>query len=487
MLKNFYPQRAAISFFISTAICFGVLSSTVAADRAEENDRKWLTMTVKVTDADGQPLEDVAITPHAARTIPKAGHFFWRERVLGKLDTVITNAEGLAELPYPEFIEEKLRTVEVSCLIDHPNYPRTAKDLTIGKQASFSLESPGAVVKVLGYRDSPDEPLVEYHVLAVPDANGWVPRTWRKVGPWRFTRRIRPGKAQLRLVHLPKDGPALFSDILEFEASENGNHAYKLQLKPGTRVNGRLDDSVPRPVKNGRVLCRVSRESELRDQIYWHAWREIAADGSFVFESLPRGETVQVIVICDGSVSASGHDPNAHLRDLYFPQKFSLVEPTVEVTIKMEPTATCEVQVLDESEQPVPGALVKFAPNRTWYGGGSGIFAMQSDYSDTAALLNAPRIGTTIHELRQAFKKYGFHSTTNAQGIATVVNIPGRHRKPFEESFSVTHEDFELPIRTRNGEAGERIGTVDLHPGKKSKITVTVQKKGTETLGEKAQ
>ena len=60
-----------------------------------------------------------------------------------------------------------------------------------------------------------------------------------------------------------------------------------------------------RPVKNGRVVARIVAGHDVQNNWCWEAATEIADDGTFVLQSLPADENLQLIAICDGWVSSN--------------------------------------------------------------------------------------------------------------------------------------------------------------------------------------
>ena len=112
-----------------------------------------------------------------------------------------------------------------------------------------------------------------------------------------------------RLAYLPPNKPAKFSELIVVKRPDDGDRAFlkNVHLRNGTRVNGSLDESVPRPIKNGEVVCLVSESTDPKNASYknmwtWNGKAKIAEDGTFVFESLPSGGVLQIIASCDGWV-----------------------------------------------------------------------------------------------------------------------------------------------------------------------------------------
>lgn len=134
----------------------------------------------------------------------------------------------------------------------------------------------------------------------------------------------------------------------------------------------------------------------------------------------------------------------------------------------MTPTADCVIHVLDPDQRPVAGAECGFWPNIGWWGGGSQIYC-EPMYS-TVDLLTDPK-----RTIERFWKDRGFNAKTDAAGKAVVKNLP-----PKEDQFAVEHDQWELPL----GPSKRRQATVQLTAGKTSEVTVILQPKGSEFLGD---
>jgi hypothetical protein len=169
-------------------------------------------------------------------------------------------------------------------------------------------------------------------------------------------------------------GGIVFSESFAFTAEKGKTCNFALEMKPGIQLEGRLDEKVPRPVKNGRVLISV-RPNEFPawnnyadvDHILkkypnfypWKSYRPIAEDGTFVFESIPPGG-LDVIVHGDGFVSQNGGDFSQRINSklvkipgFALPQAFPLVSPTTKIEVLTEPTATLELTAKTRGESPL--------------------------------------------------------------------------------------------------------------------------------------
>ena len=66
--------------------------------------------------------------------------------------------------------------------------------------------------------------------------------------------KLSPGGHLLQLMGRLPSGEIVYSEGFAFTAEKGKDYNFALEMKPGIRLEGRLDDQVPRPVKNGRVL-----------------------------------------------------------------------------------------------------------------------------------------------------------------------------------------------------------------------------------------
>jgi len=288
----------------------------------------------------------------------------------------------------------------------------------------------------------------------------------------------------LRLVHVPPEGPAWFSELLDLKPLQ-APRSLNVTMWPGVRVAGRLSETVPRPIANGRVVARViSGSADARYDWGWELETTITRDGSFVIDSIPANETLQLLAFCDGWVSRSPTAdeltdyakargfattdpkilPHAHVR----PQLFHTTAPALEPVVTMERTADCEVTVVDDNGHPVPEARVDFHPYQQWY-----------------QVADATRLGTgsdTLKALQAEFhpgkrpkskpSQEGFTATTNGRGMAIVANLPIANLpdgplSPNKVWFSVNHEKYEAPLAD-----GLPLQIAELVPGRLARVMV---------------
>ena len=453
---------------------------------------------IRVVDATGRPIRGATIMPDGLRPKKGGGHYTWSaeyDRAGLKPTVVQTGADGYAKVVYPFYVREKLETGELSFVVDHPEFcaerpfrvvaaspPQNAslkeKSLYLIARLSRKVSSHpdpvvlqrGATVNVAAYIATKENVVTNVQAQI---SRLWPAGTnfWRRDGHRLSTTKAPAGKTFLRAMHLPDDGPFLFSDPVVFNATPGHTNNFALELKPGVRLNGRLEESVPRPVRDGRVCIHVYMQNEdgRGEAPIWTGWRPLNEDGTFAFESLPEGR-LEIMALCDGFISRNGSLPGGMTTSQRVPQTFDFHAPLQEVTLAMEPAATCEITVLDNLDQPLSGATAFFWPNILWGGNGSTIFG--SDVFNTEDFFRG--LPFSMESIRR--RQNAFHAVTDSQGVARVRNLP-----PGVQAFTVQHARFDMPIKRSSGSA-ERSTSVTLTGGETGKVAVTLQKKGTEVL-----
>ncbi len=301
----------------------------------------------------------------------------------------------------------------------------------------------------------------------------------------------------MRVVSAQENGPLLFSqlvDVAEEPLGANGIH--ELVLKAGSKITGRLDDSVPRPISEGYAELMIvegpnhqltvpirDAYGEIKDAdklIPW-TWEDsvaVQADGTFVFESVPSGGIAQLHVVADGYMSANpsldillarieipGATPEESAKALkdqighfdMWPILFPLDGPNVDAAIPCEPTASCDFRILDPSGNPLLNAAVSFSPNGVFISGKLfllGSYDLMSSTLVNALFRDAPmssslgpghQISLPENKLRQRMKTWADRSfsgpKSDADGRVKIRNLPGGGR----ESFNVWASGFVLP------------------------------------------
>jgi beta-lactamase regulating signal transducer with metallopeptidase domain len=472
------------SLFLMAAGCD--FSKTAPAVSKTPTPVEFKEVLVVVQDEEGKPIEGATVLPDGFRV--KGTHaaspmsaYSWNEKLFGPPVKATTDREGKTYVKYPvEGIpEEKEITGKLIFSVSHPEFA------TVRLQ-SYSLDSPEAPIhltrgihlEVSGYFGGGHQPVTEL----VPNLSeeGLRPEDWQKKenGVFAF-HKLSPGGHLLQLMGRLPTGEIGYSESYAFNAEKGKESVVSLEMKPGIRLEGRLDDRVPRPVKNGRVLISVRPKEfpawvvpedigdvfkEYGDFDFWRSYRPIAGDGSFVFESIPPGE-VDVIVLGDGFVSKSigqvKNRINGTLVDgpvIGIPQPFALAAPTTKIEVVTEATATLELTAKTKRGKPVEGAAVYVNPN----------------------VLRMSRIfGEMRHSSEEPFRELApitnlYSATTDKNGVAIIRNVPAINR--FVQVF---HPQFQVPLQDP---WRDRFIRLKLAPGETNKFDLTLEPKSSDSI-----
>jgi hypothetical protein len=472
---------------------------------------------VQVVDLNGNPVAGAKVTPD--------WYSFQNARNLsGSIDPddaapAITDANGLAHIVF-EMDERHLHKKTLSNLlkfgfktlyvtVEHPDHPIRNGSIDPLRPSPIQLAD-SDTIEIRGHRTGQTAALQHlYPLLGVNKRVQGSPPDWSQAANGLLTIRcvdvtsIQPTR-WLRIVHLPDEGPAWFSDLIDLVAQKRNPISIDAELKPGVRVEGRLDDSVPRPVKNGHVVGkladgRIAPENDLHLEFA----AEVAADGTFVFESIPANEPLQLVAVCDGWVSSSPTDDQiVEYRNRWiqsplvfdasrFGQRFAcaqIVLPAEQAdkpTILMQPTAACEVTVQDDQGQSIPGASVSFTANYFFYGPGNSSVGEGAD--SLKFIRDALKTGKHqdfyklgVAQLKENRAKYS--ATTDASGIALVSTLPagptdadpaGR-----DLTFFVSRDGYQVTANPPLADHPPELqpSTVHLKPAQTSRVTVHMHK-----------
>lgn len=441
--------------------------------------QEMLELPVRVVDPDGVRVVNAKVTPWALRS--SQGHGQWREddeRAGIGPQPVLTDNDGRAVVLYPLFrdLQERTRTTAVSLLVDHPDFAYVDSlhiDVPWEIELPYEIKlTPGMPVDVRPLVDG--QPADLDNLFAVwSDGRSWRPGAGpEKLADGRLRiPAMRPGNNSVLLVKLEGDRATHFSDIVDFELQAGKAKEIDAPLRSALRIEGELSDSVPRPVRNGRIkVWTLPPEPGVYDRVQWFTWTPVRADGTFTIDAWPAGERLQLIALCDGYIAASGEPPDVvdnpgpsgHLR----PQVFEPVEGE-RIEVAMTPLVRCVATTLDKAEKPVAGVTVASWPNVGWWNGGSQIYCHP--------LVRGERLlGTRDYQsaVDEAFPQ-PFQGETDADGKVTLELPAG------SESLAVSSDVYELPVLF-----GRRYVPVELTRGEVTEVVLRLQPRGTDQLGE---
>ena len=242
--------------------------------------------------------------------------------------------------------------------------------------------------------------------------------------PWQ-TMLVAPGPA----------GVHLFSGILPAKFSKNRPVTIRgIKLSPGLQLNGELDAQVQRPVTDGRVIayCLPKPSGRVNDvsdpSLSWSDYADINEDGSFVFNSLPRTGTLQLIALCRGWTIQS--QPRDEVGEFFVQgiqinlDESEIVDGQLSVVLPMQPAGSLEVTVTNPDGSPLAGVQIGSWPNQKLDKWGSQLLGTCCP-SMTIVEARLDGCGNQLNEM--FFDQHGssrFTQTSDEDGHVTLYDIP---------------------------------------------------------------
>jgi hypothetical protein len=453
-------DRGALSLVIESA-----KTLRLDFDRGEPNGGKSVpgVAVIKVIDESGQPVAGTTVACCGFRLKSDPGSHFATSLSMGGLEPLTTNSHGVVTVGYPPEPLPDRETESITVEVRHPEYCLRRLDHPVAGEALPIVLQRGAIVRATAhFEDGRSADPIYAQIVSTDRRAETEQEDWTmESGGLLVNHRIPPGQMRLRLACFPVGSGAHFSDVVEFMAEAGQPWECRLKLRPGSQFRGKLDDSVPRPVREGRVHVRVSDSlPDAAELLWWQGWADVQSDGTFVFDSLPAGE-VELIALCDDFASQDPVIDRPHSARR--PQRFPLDPHAGPVVVAMEPTGTVYVNMMDTEGEPLPGAQVCFYPNVLWAGRYSGLFAGAESKTEDLLRLDATR---RAERLRTIGMSPRFHGVADQHGSATVPNLPAgkSHFTAFCQGYEMESSD------------GWGRGEVELRPGEARNVTVTMHK-----------
>ncbi len=465
--------------FLMTAGCD--FSNSTSANSKIPTKVEFKKVLVVVQDENGKPIEGATILPTGFRVkgIHGADAYSWRTNLFGPAEKAVTDSDGKAYVKYPveSIPEEKELTGALIFGVSQPEFASVFIQTYMVDNSEKPIQlTRGIHLEVSGYFGSDHQPVTEL----VPNLNEEMihPEDWitNNNGVFAF-HKLSPGGHIIQLMGRLSSGDIVYNDDIAFAAENGKEYNFALEMKPGIRLEGRIDDKVPRPIKNGRVLISVRPKEfpawnnyadvdgilkKYPDFQNWKSYRPIAEDGTFVFESIPPGG-LDVIVHGDGFVSQNGGDFSQRnngklvkVSGFALPQAFPLVASTTKIEVLTEPTATLELTAKTKWGKPVAGATVYLNPNVVRMGGIFGNMRQSSEepFRKLPPLPDVP-----------------YSATTDKNGEAVVQNLPATER-----SMEVEDADYQVPLQDVKGWRDRHVRTT-FSPGMTNKFELTLEPK----------
>jgi beta-lactamase regulating signal transducer with metallopeptidase domain len=465
------------------------------------------TTLVIVQDENGSPIEGAALTPTGLRAGEEALRgtgYGWVPERHGPAVKAVTDRDGQARVTYPVAIvpAEKIRTGEISFTVDHPDFAKswTTSFPVDGTGKPVQLKR-GIVLRVAGIFGPTRQRVTELAAFLLGDPLGVRAEDWQREPDGALVwRRMGAGKHFLHVAGRLPSGEIGYSEGLAFFGEQRDSHDLVLELKPGVRVEGRIDARVPRPLKNAWVQLSVhddeANTQENRRNFprsfgntgFWFSYRPVDADGRFLFESVPDGE-LKIIAHGEGFISANGvveESPvplgvrvaaqPARRVTRGVPQSFTTARPVTTIEIATEATATLKVSAKSDG-RPVAGAKINIWPNVSQMPVGSRVFGHAYPSSEAA------------FRKMETLAEPNFSALTDRDGIAMLRNVPA-----FTHHLGVEHADLEAPLQEpkhdpavppqfRSRAAPSRYIELTLSPGQTTPLEIMLQAKGREFVG----
>ena len=479
------PQKIMIrttSTISLLLLALATLSGYACAQEVEKDAPpkvEMQTLKVLVRDQDRHPLDGATVIPLGLRTKPQ-NLCPWNTMQYGPVPEVLTGEDGIAKVPYPKYIRDKIETGLLNLKVTRPNFVARATDISVhATEPKLQLER--------GYRialtaiDAQSQERIKTNLYAVT--------SFQTKGKWQLAKNgmlASPTLARVpcivRLVHFTDGQPTLFSKWIEIKPDQRDRILKKdVKLSLGVRVEGKLDDAVPRPIRNGYVSAFCARKAVPGG--CWNRWQwseqaEIKQDGTFVFESLPNDEVMQLIGLCDGWVPGKAklddvkkHFPNKARRvdedndSVTLPQLLKTEADRSDVVLPMLPAKDIKVIVLDPEGKPLPNATVGCYPNQYYFGGISTSLGAGSSTRDTI-----------VEQKTWTGKLKGnpYEAVTDNSGTGFVKSLPDTRSARL---LYVHHDDYELPAGSYSQRA-----TFEFAESGVTEVTLKLQKKGTSAL-----
>jgi len=474
-------------------LAFTTLGSYACAQDADEKETtdpevEMLTLKLLVVDPDDHPIEGATVKPRGLRTkIERASWYSWRgKKPSDPVPEVLTDETGIAEVPYPKYVFEKAETGTVNLNVTHPDFVMFDDDRFVdANQAKVKLKR-GFRIAVTAIDAQTGESIKTdlYAATSVQGSGQWQQKKSGMLVSPTLEKKI----CVLRIMQFVDGQPTKFSKRIEIKPGERSRILQKdVKLSLGVRVEGKLEDAVPRPIKNGHISACCNHNAD-PDGRGWNRWSwsdraEIKEDGTFVFESLPDDEVLQLIPVCDDWVPGKAkredvmkHFPN-EARQLgndwaALPQLAKTDGNQSEVVLPMLRAKDIKVTLLDPEGNTLPNTAVLCAPNQYWFDGGSQLLGEAYCSRD---FIKDPE---SVKRLWVSSNRYG--TKTDVTGTAFIRNLPDTK---LARSLSVQHDDYELPI-----DGNRRKATFEFAETGVTEVTLKLQKKGTEVLdGSQAQ
>ena len=416
----------------------------------------------------------------------------WNAHDHGPNRSVQTDGNGIATMLYPKYYYRNEETYAITWHVAHPDFILLQEDREVEDDPAKIQIQRGFRVAITA-KNSATGQRVKEDLYAVIGISGEAKWELKKNGT--LVSGVYPKqKCYLRVMQITEGQPTLFSKMITVEPGHGSRVLFRdIELFPGTRLEGKLDASVKRPIIDGYVAGQFDIQMQPNDRKTNWQWSDkatIKEDGSFVFESLPKDVVWQMLPFCDGWVpalpkfdSVAEHFPDWAARfkewgtQYRLPQLAKLSSDKVSVTLRMIPAASVTTTAVDPNGKPLEGVIVSMDPMQCWLSNKTTLNFLGTASRSRDALV-ARRLGIDHRKWIKWPEDEPFLGVSDANGVCEIKNLP-----PMAKSFlSTIHDEFDLPIAN-----GNRLFEFPLKEGEQKELTLKLQAKGEgPKLGEEA-
>lgn len=477
-------------------------SESPGGEEQLDPEQELLQVEVLVTDANGQPVANAAIKPWAVQS--SIGHGQWGKERTGGFEPleVLSDENGKAVVKYAKYVnlEERVKAAAITLSINSPDHPYVSyEDIVVPCDSTHAAKLPaGAAVNVELICKEAD---INNGSLYLSASSGRPSVLTEPLKVDKDNRlRIPPfveGIAELMFA-LVEDGKVThFSRIvaLPIDASK-GDVETRIELIPALKIEGRFDENVPRPIKNGRVQASTMVTGRLNETV-WNEWSRVKEDGTFSI-LWPQQTPIQFVALCDGFIAKNGVgleemrgkstdlktqflrifnagqklvSPGRKVSGYLRPQLF--LDPASEpVTIAMTPLVKTFIEVEDAFGKKLEGIQASTNPNVNW---------SQSSMTSFSNIY-CSRLSSTIDYLHNGKHSAQSRAKTFEKPFAGISNSQGQIEIDLPVGSCHLYfgsERFQLAAKL-----GRRSRKIHVVAGKEQYMRFNLQPKGLDSLGD---
>lgn len=328
---------------------------------ATDTTSETLQFDVQVVNQSGLPVEGAAVVVHRYNVEMSSSFKMSVDLPTEAKTTVSTSNRGIARLTIPTHPYGDFPVSGIQLQATHKDYVSTNADMALTSITKVVLEQ-GLGLDVLPVDAATSAPLTGD---VTPDFGMGGHMTWEP-GPDGVIqiRKIRGETAVFYLRHKDAAGNLLLSREQHIELPRKSRDPLQVPLYTALTARGRLSAAVPRPVEGLRVTYAhpktmgdgSSKLPAIIDDVV-----DVAADGSFEIPGLAPGVRIALAVRDKRFASVSTDQTGGEA------QAFVIEPDQEEIELKMAPTVSMTVTLVDSDRRPVPGVSVAVTPEITWF------------------------------------------------------------------------------------------------------------------------